>query len=463
MSDELRALVGAEHVRTDDDACAQASSSWSPLFFKEKQAAGGSVPDRVSAVVSPADADEVAAVVRWANAAPAVLVPVGGGSNTVGSNDAPRAAAGRARIAVDLTRLRTVRWDEESLRVHAGAGCRLSALEEQLNAHEYTLGHFPRSLEMAAVGGAVATDAVGIFSGRYGRQRDLTVGLEAVLPTGAVVRTSAHGAGPNLHHLLIGSEGAFGIVTEATLRMSPQPEVRAWAAFTFPAFGEATDALRLIYRSDARPAAARLFDADAAAEYLTGRTPAGAVPLLVLGFEGSEVVQTGQYQMAHAVCQKIGGKEQPPEIGDAWFDARYRADWMAANGRPGGLADVFSVWCPWSALKDVHAAMRRAAAPMATGLGAQAAHADPTGAALDLFVTAQAEPNEPEAASALYRRLDDAVVAAALEAGAETVAHHYGVGRTRRAGWKRERGPEHVAALRALKSALDPNGVLPSL
>jgi alkyldihydroxyacetonephosphate synthase len=107
--------------------------------------------------------------------------------------------------------------------------------------------------------------------------------------------------------------------------------------------------------------------------------------------------------------------------------------------------------------------MRRAAAPMATGLGAQAAHADPTGAALDLFVTAQAEPNEPEAASALYRRLDDAVVAAALEAGAETVAHHYGVGRTRRAGWKRERGPEHVAALRALKSALDPNGVLPSL
>jgi FAD/FMN-containing dehydrogenases len=460
--EELTALLGAANVLTDTETCARASSSWSPLFFKAKQQAGGAVPDPVAAVVRPVDAAEVVAVVRRANETrAAMLVPLGGGSSTVGAH---AAAQGRPRIAVDLSRLNAVHWDEESLLLEAGAGCVLASLEEQLNRHGYTLGQYPQSLNLATVGGVVATDAVGAFSGAYGRQADLTRALEAVLPSGQVVRTSAQAAGPGLHRLLIGSEGTLGIVTGATLRMFPMPEARAWAVFTFASFPDAVDALRLVYRSDARPAVARVWDADAATEPLAAAgLPPGSGCLLLMGFEGSEVVQTGHYQMAHAVCQKVGGRELGPEIGDAWYDARYQTGWMAANGRPGGLADAFSVWCPWPALKEAHTAMRRAAAPLATGAEAQVTHPGPDGAALDLFVTAQAEPNEPEAARDLYLRLTDAVLGAAVDAGATSVAHHYGVGETRRAWWERERGPEALAALRALKAALDPNGVLPPL
>jgi hypothetical protein len=94
----------------------------------------------------------------------------------------------------------------------------------------------------------------------------------------------------------------------------------------------------LIYRTDARPAVARLLDAAAAAE-LSERGGAAAPPLLLLAFEGDELVQTGQYQMAHAVCQKVGGAEIDPGVGEAWFERdRLHTGWMAPNGRAGGLA-----------------------------------------------------------------------------------------------------------------------------
>jgi alkyldihydroxyacetonephosphate synthase len=205
---------------------------------------------------------------RWANEHNAALVPVGGGSNIVGS---PETSHKNCVVAIDLSRLQTIRWDEESLLVHVGAGYRLGALEDQLNSHEYTLGFLPQSLHLATVGGAAASNAVGLLSGRYGRQRDITAGLEVILPNGHQIQTSTAPGGNaafDLHDLFIGSEGTLGIITEVSLRIRPVPEVRAWTAFTFPSFGDAVDALRLIYRSDSRPAAIRLLDVEAAGDLL---------------------------------------------------------------------------------------------------------------------------------------------------------------------------------------------------
>jgi len=461
--DELAALLGADNVLTDPESCSRAGTTWHPTAAKARLSGGDASP-AFAAVVKPGSAAEVARVVAWAGGSGARFVPVGGGSNTVGST-LPATDDGRTIVALDLSRIDHVRWDEESLTAFAGAGLRLSDLEDRLNRHGYTLGHFPRSVGLATVGGAVATDAVGALSGRYGRQRDLTVGLEAVLPSGEIVRTSAHGSGAHLHPLLIGSEGALGVVTEAELAMSPLPDVRAWAPFSFAKTDDAFDALRLVYRSDARPAAARLFDPDAATR-LSARGAAGdgRPALLLLGFEGSELVQTGAYQMAYAVCQQVGGAALDPEVGDAWFEERGSgAGLFAANARSGGLADVFSVWAPWGRAKAVHAAMRRAASPLVTALAAEVAHPSPQGAAIDLWWEAQAEPPTLAEATSLHGRVVEAVLSAALDAGAESAAHHWGVGPARRAFVERERGPAHTAALRAIKAAFDPNGVLPPL
>jgi alkyldihydroxyacetonephosphate synthase len=271
--------------------------------------------------------------------------------------------------------------------------------------------------------------------------------------------------------LFLGSEGTLGIVTGATLRMTPLPDVRAWAVFTFARFADGLDALRLIHRTDARPALVRLLDAPAAAaaagEMLrAGRDDAGAAAasvLLLLAFEGDELVQTGQYQMAHAVCQKVGGTEQAPEIGEKWFEEQRQQPAgsvaLAANARPGGLADIFAVSAPWSRITAVHAAMRSAVSPLVTQLHGQIGHAYATGAALELLFEAQAEPAAPEAARELYAR----IVASGLEAcrGAGGAAiHHYGVGIARREQMAAELGENGLLLLRRLKTALDPQNVL---
>jgi alkyldihydroxyacetonephosphate synthase len=363
---------------------------------------------------------------------------------------------------VSLARLQGLRWDEDALLVHADAGWNLGALEEKLNAHDYTLGHAPQSLYLATVGGCVATNAVGLLSGKYGRQADLTLALEAVLPTGEIVRTPAApgaSAGPDLGRLFLGAEGTLGIITEATMRMWPLPDVRAWAAFTFPGFYPGADALRHIYRTDARPAAVRLFDPAAAGDLLVrNNLPPGAA-LLLLAFEGDELPQTGQYQMAHAVCQKAGGTERAPEIGEAWFEERLQTGWMAPNARPGGLADVIAVSASWPNLRTLYDQMRAAVSPLVTQLHGHIGHAYPTGAALDLTFQAQAEPATPEEATALHRRTVAAAMEACIAAGG-SIAHHYGVGLARRDWMAAELGEAGLLLLRRIKAALDPNNIL---
>lgn len=448
-------LVGAENVDTGDEARAQASSSWYPVLVKEKQENGGVPPRVVDVVVAPGEASEVAALVRWANETDAALLPVGGLSNTTGSSQ-PEGGDGRLIVAVRLARLQSVSWDEQSLVVTAGAGLALGALEERLNAHRYTLGHAPQSANLATVGGSIATNAVGVFSGKHGRQSDLSVALEVVLPTGEIARVARDAPGPNLLGLFHGAEGTLGIVTGATLRMFPLPDVRAWAVFTFPTLSDGLDALRLLHRTDARPAVVRLFDPASAPP----RLEAGPGALLLLAFEGDELTQTGQYQMAHGVCQKIGGTERPGEIGENWFDNdRLRTDWTAANGRAGGVADVLAVSASWSVIAGVSQAMRAAVSPLATLLHGQIGHADAHGAAFDLFFEAQAEPATPREAAALHQRIVRAGLQACQAAGGN-VAHHYGVGIAKREFLAGALGDNGLTLLRRLKTALDPHNVL---
>lgn len=454
--DELAAIVGKANVRTDEASRAQASSSWYPAFAKQKQANEGRPPRLVSAVVTPADARQISEIVRWANDTRTPLIPVGGASNTVGSTQPETQNA----VAVDLLRLQNLTWDENSLLVTAGAGWSIAALEERLGAHGHTLGHFPYSMNLATVGGSIATNAVGLLSGRYGRMSDLTVALEAVLPTGEIWRSTeapagANSAGPDLMPLFFGSEGALGIFTEATLKIRPIPDVRAWAAFTFDSMAAGIDALRLLYHTDARPACVRLLDTAAAQKWHPGGNP-----LLLLMFEGDELVQTGAYQMAHAVCAKAGGKEQSPDIGEEWFAARGETSWYGPNGRRGGVADALAVSARWSDIERVHAKVGETVGPMVTRLEMQVSHAGPSGAALEIVFDAQAqEPATPESALMLYERIVATALGAVRSMGGR-ISHHFGVGPHRIGYYAEERGEAEMRMLRVIKTGLDPRNIM---
>ncbi len=454
----LAALIGDENVQTDRETVRRATGSWQPALVKARQT--GKIENVPAAVVTPGDANETARIVRWANETRTRLQVVGGASNTVGSNRADDETAQSPFVVVDTRRLKTLDWDEENLLVHAGAGVNLGELEEQLNAHDYTLGHLPHSLRLATVGGSVATNAIGILSGRYGRQSDLTRGLQIILPTGDLLETAptnAPGANAafNLHDLFIGGEGAFGIVTRATLQMRPVADARAWAAFSFASFDDGIDALRLIYRSDSRPALTRLFGKTESQTRLDG-----AGFLLLLMFEGDELVQTGPYQVAYGVCQAVGGKPQAngADLGDNWWadNLKTGTSWLAANGRPTGIADGFAFSAPWSQVKAVRRAVETALNPLVGQLDTHIAYAHPTGAALD--VKWQTDAPSENAVPELLARITNAGLTAAQNAGA-SVAHHYGVGSSRRDAFVRERGEAGIATLRTIQAALDPNGI----
>src|SRR5205823_14045674 len=111
-----------------------------------------------------------------------------------------------------------------------------------------TLGHFPQSFEFGSIGGYVATRSAGQASTGYGRIDRLVLGLRLVAPAGEVVikPLPASAAGPSLRELLVGSEGALGVITEATLAVRPLPRARRYEGWSFRTFGEGCDAFRAL-------------------------------------------------------------------------------------------------------------------------------------------------------------------------------------------------------------------------
>lgn len=329
MRDALAQIVGEAHVVDDPAALRRAAGGWNPLV-----AHGMAAPPRW--VVRPADRDEAEAVRGWAAENGVSARPVGGGSSP-----APTAPF---EIAVDLARLRDLRFDETDLTVDAGAGWTLAELEKEAASLGLTLGHRLGSDGVATVGGSVATDAIGAFSGRYGRFRD------------SVRAVDARG----------------GWIYGATLALWPEPEARAWAIVEFDAETDARDALRLIHRSDARPALARIVD----------RTR------LILAFEGDEIVQAAHYQLSVAVCQKVGGTlSGGTDAGEKWWEKRARTDVWAANARDGVWADCVAVGASWGVLTDVLDGVRRHLQTAGQRSEPEICHPNPHGAALEIVFT----------------------------------------------------------------------------
>ncbi|HEX9697348.1 MAG TPA: FAD-binding oxidoreductase, partial [Actinomycetota bacterium] len=279
---DLTSLLGADSVSTDPiDLAAHAHDWWPDALLRERSGETLTLP---VAVIRPSSAEQVASTLRWASAAGTPVVPFGGGSGVCG---AAQAVAGA--IALDTRRLDRIQIDETALTVVAGAGVMGSVLEAALNERGLTLGHYPQSIEISTVGGWCATRGAGQKSSAYGRIDDMVLGMEVALAGGDLVRFPARAgtsAGPDLMRVFLGSEGTLGVITEATLRLHPQPSEASHAAFGFERFEDGLDALRLLARAGALPAVARLYDEADAAIAFRDRAPGGSV--LIVRFEGDD-------------------------------------------------------------------------------------------------------------------------------------------------------------------------------
>ena len=273
--------------------------------------------------VAPVCTEEVRQIVCFANRERLPIVPFGGGSGLMGG-----ALSIRAGVVMDLRRMnRVLHVDAESRSARVQAGAVLEAVDLALNPVGFILGHDPWTVPVATVGGAISTNSVGYRAGIYGSMGDQVLGLEAVMPTGEVLQTrpvAKHSAGINLNALLVGGEGCFGIVTEATIRIFPKPETRIYHAYLFATFEQGYRAIQELFQRSLRPA---LLDFGDDADKHGGA-------ILYLVFEGNRELTAAEEKQAGALCQAHGGKALVGgEAEQFWRDRHEIARRFARNRR----------------------------------------------------------------------------------------------------------------------------------
>jgi FAD/FMN-containing dehydrogenase len=222
LLDELRAVVGPNHVLTDPDQTAGFSVDWTGRFR-----------GAAAAVVRPGSTEEVAAIVRACGASRVALVPQGGNTGLVGGG-VPLAG----ELVLSLTRLDALSAvDVAAAQVTAGAGVTLARLQEHVDRRGLAFGVDLAPRDSCTIGGMTATNAGGINVVRYGTMRTQVMGIEAVLGDGSVVShltgLPKDNTGYDLAALLVGSEGTLGVITAARLRLVPRLDHRVTAGLGF--------------------------------------------------------------------------------------------------------------------------------------------------------------------------------------------------------------------------------------
>ncbi|WP_411113819.1 FAD-binding oxidoreductase [Streptomyces sp. 029-5] len=462
----VRRIVGAEHVLTDAESRVRHTRGKSTTDLLRIRA--GAVGDAPDAVVLPADHDEVVAVLRACSRHRVAVVPFGGGTSVVGGL-AP--AAPGCFIALDLRRMnRLIALDTVSGTAVLQPGLRGPEAEALLAERGFTLGHFPQSYEWATIGGFAAARSSGQASAGYGRFDDMVTALRVATPRGTldIGRAPRSAAGPDLRQLVLGSEGAFGVITSVTVRVHPAPETRAYEGWSFGSFAAGRDALRALAQKGQPPTVLRLSDETETAIGLADPGAIGTAPdpgtgcLAVVGYEGTGAEVPERRTRIHAELRERGGVFLGEAPGTKWAEGRFSTPYLRdALLDIGAFAETLETAAFWSRIPTLYENVRTALSTTLAGAGAppvimcHVSHVYPTGASL-YFTVLCAQGDDPVGLWALAKR----AAGEAILASGGTISHHHGVGTDHRDRYAQEIGPLGVEVLHAVKDRLDPSGIL---
>ena len=454
LYEHLQAIVGSDHVTMQEtDAILNAHDAW-PL--SEAKIRAGELLPLADMVVFPGDTEEVSQVLKIANEMQIPVVPVGGGAGTCGGT-----LPIYGGIQLDLKRMdKILRIDHESMTVHVQAGIVGIDLEEEVNRHGYTWGHTPTSLRASNVGGFIATRSGGSMSSLYGKIEDLTLGLQVVLADGTIVECKAvprHSVGPDLRQLFIGSEGTLCVITEATFKLFPKPEVRKFRSISFPDVHGGLDAIRSIFWAGVYPSIVRLYDPEDTSFHIT---PYAEVPeghcMLLLAFDGNAEQVELDEKIAMEICLKTGHDfGEGPSKG--WWEHRYDMYYPTKLTTAGySIGDTIDIVATYDKLENVYHAMKTAMEAHDAFVLSHFSHMYPNGGSIYMiFFTSQPDA---ETAWNTYKKIWDDGVAACLREGG-TMSHQHGVGTTRSTYVEDELGSGFLV-LKKIKEILDPKGIM---
>ncbi|XP_035780211.1 alkyldihydroxyacetonephosphate synthase-like [Anopheles albimanus] len=219
------------------------------------------IPDMV---LFPTCHQQVVQIVGLANKHNVVLIPYGGGTSVSGSVTCPEEEQ-RPIAALDTTQMNRMMWiDRQNLVACFEAGIVGQDLEREMRQLGFTVGHEPDSYEFSTLGGWVATRASGMKKNVYGNIEDLVVRVKMVTGRGEVLERGISvpriSCGPDFNHIVLGSEGTLGVITEVVIKIRPLPQVKRYGSLVFPNFASGIRCLREVAKERLQPASIRLID-----------------------------------------------------------------------------------------------------------------------------------------------------------------------------------------------------------
>ena len=419
-------------------------------------------PDLVALPISEAD---VAAVLEWASGAKIAVIPFGCGSSVVGGVEPAVGDEFAGAVSLDLSRLdRVLEVDETSRAARIESGIRGPAIEAALKPHGLAIRHYPQSFEFSTLGGWIATRSGGHFATLYTHIDDFVESLRTITPAGAMElrRLPGSGAGPSPDRMMIGSEGALGVITEAWMRLQGRPKFRSDAVFGFQNVFAAARAVRAVAQAGLYPSNLRVIDNDEAGTYGVN---AFEESLLVLAFELADHPVDAWMARSIELLQDHGGRRHMDEAAALrWRTAFIRMPYARELTVPMGVInDTFESAITWNRFEAFHAAVRKAtleALKEATGnpgtVSTRFTHVYPDGPAVYYTFNVRGDPARLiEQWRHIKTRASDALIAAG-----GTITHHHAVGRDHMPWYSAQRPKLFGKALESAKRALDPAGVL---
>ena len=475
-------LIGA-HPLIQTDASTRFAMALGESFadwIRKRFGALPPVPDGVAFVEST---EQVRELLDLAQANHWMVIPFAGGTSVAGHLDCP--ISERPILSLNLSRMnRLLHLDKQSQLATFGAGTPGPQVEAQLRAHGYTLGHFPQSFEYSTVGGWVVTRSSGQQSLRYGRIEQLFAGGRMETPVGTLTLPTlpAASAGPDLRELVMGSEGRFGVLTEATVRVTPVPEHESFHAIFLPNWDAAEVAVRTLVQRKLPLSMMRLSNG---IETETNLTLAGHAKLigwmerylalrgcgsgkcmLMLGVTADQRTARLALKEARRTLGAFGAVYIGTAMGSKWLANRFKGPYLRNTlWTEGYSADTIETAVDWPNVKALMLAMEQTSRDVFAQYGERVhafthlSHVYPQGSSIySQFVWA----NAPGGFAPNFERWQKlkAAVAKTIAAHGGTVSHQHGVGRDHATQLHVEKGPLGIATLAELCLHFDPNKIM---
>ena len=412
---------------------------------------------RPRCVVRPHTVDDVVTTVNACRNAGVAIVPFGLGSGVCGG-----VVAHPERVLLDLSSMhQTRRIDPVNLLASFDAGKRGSDAEDEVAAKGLTIGHWPQSIAVSSVGGWIATRASGQFSTANGNIEDIVYSIEAVLADGSVIhagKAPRASAGPDLRHLLLGSEGTLGVITGVTLSLRRKPEAQDYSALLTTSMQQGFDFQRELIQRGWQPPVMRQYDPIEAQRSFAANARADH-GLLIMVHEGPSERVAAELEASDRLARSMGLHDVAATATTGWLDHRntvpHWRDFLAKRI----VVDTVEVSAPWDRIEAIYTGVVAALSDVPDILNASAHSSHAYRSGLNLYFSFAVRPEDPAAMADRYRTCWQRILdtTAALGGG---IAHHHGIGRVRAPYLHHDLGNAGIAALRRVKAALDPTGIM---